>query len=171
MPSGGRHTSRHKPRSGACGRGQGQNQKGRLPHARPPHEGAQKVRIAQGEKSAAVLQEIIVAFRAQTSKFKPPISSAKTAVFLGQLTKAAIRFNVALKKSAISNYSISEGEIFKFEPNLILVEKTDKNTIIDILIKLNELNYFSELNPVDLKEIYKTYFTDLQDLNNWVRVY
>lgn len=69
------------------------------------------------------------------------------------------------------NYSISEGEIFKFEPNLILVEKTDKNTIIDILIKLNELNYFSELNPVDLKEIYKTYFTDLQDLNNWVRVY
>ena len=63
------------------------------------------------------------------------------------------------------NYSISEGEIFKFEPNLILVEKTDKNTIIDILIKLNELN------PVDLKEIYKTYFTDLQDLNNWVRVY
>ena len=69
------------------------------------------------------------------------------------------------------NYSISEGEIFKFEPNLILVDKTDKNTIIDILIKLNELNYFSELNPVDLKEIYKTYFTDLQDLNNWVRVY
>lgn len=69
------------------------------------------------------------------------------------------------------NYSISEGEIFKFEPNLILVEKTDKNTIINILVKLNELNYFSELNPVDLKEIYKTYFTDLQDLNNWVRVY
>lgn len=76
-----------------------------------------------------------------------------------------------MKKSAISNYSISEGEIFKFEPNLILVEKTDKNTIIDILIKLNELNYFSELNPVDLKKIYKTYFTELQDLNNWIRVY
>ena len=69
------------------------------------------------------------------------------------------------------NYSISEGEIFKFEPNLILVEKTDKNTIINILVKLNELNYFSELNPVDLKKIYKTYFTELQDLNNWIRVY
>jgi hypothetical protein len=69
------------------------------------------------------------------------------------------------------NYSISEGEIFKFEPNLILVEKTDKNTIINILVKLNELNYFSELNPVDLKKIYKTCFTELQDLNNWIRVY
>ena len=43
------------------------------------------------------------------------------------------------------NYSISEGEIFKFEPNLILVEKTDKNTIINILVKLNELNYFQNL--------------------------
>ncbi len=53
----------------------------------------------------------------------------------------------------IFNYSINEGEIFKFEPNLILVEKTDKNTIINILVKLNELNYFSELNPVDLKNI------------------
>ena len=54
---------------------------------------------------------------------------------------------------------------------MILVEKTDKNTIINILVKLNELNYFSELNPVDLKKIYKTYFTELQDLNNWIRVY
>ena len=69
------------------------------------------------------------------------------------------------------SFSINEGEIFKFEPNLILVEKTDKNTIINILVKLNELNYFSELNPVDLKKIYKTCFTELQDLNNWIRVY
>lgn len=67
--------------------------------------------------------------------------------------------------------SINEGRIFEFEPNLILVENTQKNTIINILVKLTDLGFFSKLAPVDIKKKYKTYFTELQDLNNWSRVY
>lgn len=69
------------------------------------------------------------------------------------------------------NYSINEGRIYEIEPNLILVKKTDRVTIIETLLKLTKIGYFSKIEPVDLKQEYAKCFQELQDLKNWVKVY
>lgn len=51
------------------------------------------------------------------------------------------------------SYSINEGRIYEIEPNLILVKKTDRVTIIETLLKLTKIGYFSKIEPVDLKRI------------------
>ena len=67
--------------------------------------------------------------------------------------------------------AVNEGRLYNIDPKLILVEKTDKTTIINILLKLVEIGYFSKMRSVDLKEKYAHVFSKFQELKNWVRVY
>lgn len=69
------------------------------------------------------------------------------------------------------NYSINEGRVYEIKPNLILVEKTDRVTIIETLLKLAKIGYFSRIEPVDLKKEYAKYFQELQYLKNWIKVH
>ncbi len=69
------------------------------------------------------------------------------------------------------NFSINNGNIFKFDKYLILVKATNRESIISTLLKLVEINYFSKLNEVDLKQKYVNAFKELQELKNWVKVY
>ena len=69
------------------------------------------------------------------------------------------------------NYSINEGRIYDMEPNLILVEKTERDIIINILVRLTEIGYFTKLKSVDLKQKYASCFQELQDLKSWIQVY
>lgn len=69
------------------------------------------------------------------------------------------------------NYSINEGRLYNLDPNLILVDKTERDTILNILVKLTEIGFFSRMKPIDLKTKYAHVFQELQDLKNWVKVY
>lgn len=73
-------------------------------------------------------------------------------------------------------YSIQKGEVYFIEPTTIIVESTDKKTIIEAIINLCQSNLYlgngiMDLQKVDLKEKFRTAFEELQDLKNWVRVY
>lgn len=69
------------------------------------------------------------------------------------------------------NYSINDGRPYNLDPNIILVDKTERDTIINILVKLTEIGFFSRMKPTDLKTKYAHVFQELQDLKNWVQVY
>lgn len=68
-------------------------------------------------------------------------------------------------------YSIQEGRIYFIDTTTIIVDSTDKKTIIDTILNLYQSNSLLNLRKVDLKEEYKTVFVELQDLKNWVQVY
>lgn len=69
------------------------------------------------------------------------------------------------------NHFVKIGQVYDIDQNLILVEQTDRNTIINVLVRLMEIGYFSRLKPIDLKKEYASCFQELQDLKNWVKVH
>jgi len=69
------------------------------------------------------------------------------------------------------NYSMNEGKVYDIDHNLILAERTDRNTIIKTIVELSKNGYFSRIKTVDLKKEYASCFQELQDINNWVKVY
>lgn len=68
-------------------------------------------------------------------------------------------------------YSIQEGGICLIFSSTIIVDSTDKKTIIDKILNFCQSHSLSCLRKVDLKEEFKAAFVELQDLNNWVQVY
>jgi len=67
--------------------------------------------------------------------------------------------------------SINQNQIYDIEPNIILVEKTVKKTIINTIIELCNNGYFSKVKPIDLEQEYSLYSRELQEIKNWVKVY
>ncbi len=69
------------------------------------------------------------------------------------------------------NIATSKNQVYDIDNNIVLVEKTDKSSIVNTLLKLIDLGYFSRVKQVDLVKDLNFTNNLLYDLKNWVRVY
>lgn len=68
------------------------------------------------------------------------------------------------------NSILDSGKAPMFNQPLILVHKTDTASIINIIIKLCETDFFSNIQAIELKKEFKNTFVELQSIDNWCKV-
>ena len=68
------------------------------------------------------------------------------------------------------NDAISQEQVYNIDPNLILVEQTEKRQIIKTLKELFLNGYFNKIKEIDLKKEF-TYCKNLQKIENWIQVF
>lgn len=69
------------------------------------------------------------------------------------------------------NNANSKKQVYDIDNNIVLVEKTDRLSIIETLAKLVDLGYFTKVKQVDLKKDFNFTKNALCDLKNWIQVY
>ena len=68
------------------------------------------------------------------------------------------------------NDAVSHNQVYDIEPNIILVEKTEKKQIITTLEVLFQNGYFNKIKGIDLKTEF-AYSKKLQEIKNWIQVF
>ena len=68
------------------------------------------------------------------------------------------------------NFSLRQNRFYDTDPNLVFVEETSRQKIIDAVVALKTSGYFSKIKPIDLQAKFKDE-PNLQTLNGWIRVY
>lgn len=68
------------------------------------------------------------------------------------------------------NEVFEKDEVYDIDPCQILVKEASKNLIIKSIVELYQKDFFNYFNSINLEK-YKTTFTKLTDINNWVQVY
>lgn len=72
------------------------------------------------------------------------------------------------------NESVSKGEVYEIDNNIILVEKLSKEEIIKTVLYLYEAKFFDGVKPINLEDEYKDsleMFPKLKTLSGWTRIY
>ncbi len=69
------------------------------------------------------------------------------------------------------NIANAKKQIYDIDNNIVLVEKTDKHSIVKTLIQLVDWGYFSKVKQVNLNKDLCFNNSSLCDLKNWVQVY
>lgn len=69
------------------------------------------------------------------------------------------------------NNDIEMGYAPHFYEGTIIVQDPNRNEIIKVVLSLLKTDFFNKMKPIDLEEEFATCFTELQKLENWVKVY